>query len=133
MDSIRVALKEALIALEKGAREIKSCAIIRRDGIMLESTLPLSMGTVPLNKIDLKRGTATVARLGALLANTSDVVSGELGRGNLQQLVVDTPEGKMVLLGAGPEVILLCHVKELTPIVMLNISGACAKIKKILA
>ena len=132
MDQIRVALKEALLELEKGTKEIRSSAIIRRDGIMIESTLPLTLSSGG-PRLDLKRGAATVARLGAMVANTADVISGEMGRGELQQLVIDTGGSKIVAMGAGPDAILLCHLKEASPIVLLNMSTAASRIKEILA
>lgn len=92
-------LKEMLDFLET-LPEIQAAAVVRRDGLMIASSLP--------KETDAR----TVAAMAAAIVGTAETTAAELQMGRFLQVVVEAEKGKMISTGAGGIAILICLVTE---------------------
>ncbi len=121
-DPVRPQLKSAIKDLMLHD-SIKGVAIIRRDGALIESNISPAL--------DLRQ----VALSGAALANTSEMCSKEMLRGEFEQVICECEAGTIVCLGAGKEAVLACVVDSKSGLgsQLIVISKAAESVSKILA
>lgn len=114
---IRTKVREILASLEK----VEASAVIRKDGLLIASSFP--EGT------DKK----SIGALSAKMVNTAEACSGEIGRGDLRQIILETEKGKIISISAGKDVFLLCVVGGEAPLgpLLLSLSSAADEMKKI--
>jgi len=112
---------EEILSELAGTGEIEASAVVRRDGLMIESNLP--------SKINSK----TIAAITAALVGTSETSTKELELGEFMQVMVESELGKIIAVGAGKLAILVSLVKPQASLgfVLLSMERAAKKIREI--
>ncbi len=80
--------------------DIKSAAVVRRDGLVVTHTLP--------EGVDPK----IVAAMTAAIVGTSEMATVQLGQGRFVRAIVESDQGKLLSLGAGDEALLVALVYD---------------------
>ena len=114
-------LKKILEDFESSG-EVTGAAIVRRDGLMIISSLPEAINS------------KAVAAMTAAIVGTGETASKELGMGELNQVVVESGAGKLISVGAGPETILtaLVRAKANMGLILMNMERSAKKIGRII-
>lgn len=93
-------LTKALKTLQTGSPDVEAAALISEDGLMIASALPQS-----LDETRVAGMTATLLSLGTRAA-------AELGRGEVEEVIVRGEQGYAVMINAGRGVLLLTVANE---------------------
>jgi len=111
----------SILAELKESGDVESSLVIRRDGLILASDLP---------QIESRN----ISSLVAALLSTSESTSMELKRGAMQELVVESEKGKIVLVSAGKLAVLISLVKKEGNLgfVLISMERAAKKIENII-
>ena len=80
--------------------DIKSAAVVRRDGIAVTHTLP--------NGVDPK----IFAAMTAAIVGTSEMATLQLEQGRFSRAIIESENGKLLSVGAGDETLLVTIVYE---------------------
>jgi predicted regulator of Ras-like GTPase activity (Roadblock/LC7/MglB family) len=80
--------------------DIKSAAVVRRDGLVVTHTFP--------DGVDPK----IVAAMTAAIVGTSEMASIQLAQGRFIRAIIESDEGKLLSLGAGDEALLVALVYD---------------------
>jgi uncharacterized protein len=80
--------------------DIKSAAVVRRDGLVVTHTLP--EGVDP----------RIVAAMTAAIVGTSEMATVQLAQGRFVRAIIESDEGKLLSLGAGEEALLVALVYD---------------------
>ncbi len=80
--------------------DIKSAAVVRRDGLVVTHTLP--------EGVDPK----IVAAMTAAIVGTSEMATVQLAQGRFVRAIIESDEGKLLSLGAGDEALLVALVYD---------------------
>jgi predicted regulator of Ras-like GTPase activity (Roadblock/LC7/MglB family) len=80
--------------------DIKSAAVVRRDGLVVTHTLP--EGVDP----------RIVAAMTAAIVGTSEMATVQLAQGRFIRAIIESDGGKLLSLGAGEEVLLVALVYD---------------------
>jgi hypothetical protein len=117
-DPIRKKVKDVLLSLEN----IEAGAVVRKDGLLIASSLP--------EEIDRKGVWAASAKI----VNATEACSDELGKGELRQIILETEKGRIISLSAGKDAFLLCVAGKDAPLgqLLLSLSSAADEVEKIL-
>jgi uncharacterized protein len=91
---------ERLRDLQASTPEIEASAVVSVDGLTIASSMPAS--------IEEDR----VSAMSAAMLSLGDRISGELGRGSLEQVHVKGNEGYVILMSVGQEAVLTTLVRE---------------------
>lgn len=115
---IKELLEKVLEDLKKTSG-IEATAIGARDGLVIASSM--------------EKPEVLVAMSATLLGSAEHAVA-ELGKGVPERVIVETPSGKMVAVGAGPDALLLviANTDVGFGLLLLEVEKAAEKIKKIL-
>jgi len=92
-------LEETIHELSR-VTDIKSAAVVRRDGLVVTHTLP--EGVDP----------RIVAAMTAAIVGTSEMATVQLAQGRFVRAIVESDDGKLLSLGAGEEAILVALVYD---------------------
>ncbi|MEM4389271.1 MAG: roadblock/LC7 domain-containing protein [Candidatus Micrarchaeia archaeon] len=113
---------EVILQRLVASQKIEAAAVVRRDGLMIASTLPLEMNA------------ESIAAMAARIAAKSEMVSSELHRGAVKDVIIATKEGRLVLLAAGRMAILITLIKpqEDMGFVLIAMSEAAREIAALL-
>jgi len=111
----------SILAELKESGDVESSLVIRRDGLILASDLP-------------QTDSRNISSLVAALLSTSESTSMELKRGAMQELVVESEKGKIVLVSAGKLAVLVSLVKKEGNLgfVLISMERAAKKIENII-
>jgi predicted regulator of Ras-like GTPase activity (Roadblock/LC7/MglB family) len=111
----------SILAELKESGDVESSLVIRRDGLILASDLP---------QIESRN----ISSLVAALLSTSESTSMELKRGAMQEMVVESEKGKIVLVSAGKLAVLVSLVKKEGNLgfVLISMERAAKKIENII-
>ena len=114
-------LEDVLHHLER-VGDIIGSAIVRRDGLLIASGLPSEVNS------------RAVAAMAAAIAGTSESSAKELKIGEFEQVIVNASTGQYVVLGAGPEAILIALLRKGANLglVLLEMERAAQKIARLL-
>ena len=114
-------LKKILDEIELSA-EVKGAAIVRRDGLMIISSLPADVNS------------KAVAAMAAAIVGTGETASNELDIGELNQIVVESASGKLISIGAGSDAIFTALVKPRANmgLILMNMERSAKKISRII-
>jgi predicted regulator of Ras-like GTPase activity (Roadblock/LC7/MglB family) len=117
----RKELELILQDLEKVGDVIGS-AIIRRDGLIIVSGLPAEVNS------------KAVAAMAAAMVGTGETASKELNIGGLNQVIVESKNGKLISVGAGEEAVITALIREKANmgLVLLEMDKASKKIARLL-
>ncbi|HKW42593.1 MAG TPA: roadblock/LC7 domain-containing protein [Thermoplasmata archaeon] len=102
--------------------DIKSAAVVRRDGLVVTHTLP--------DSVDPR----IVAAMTAAIVGTSEMATIQLSQGRFVRAIVESEEGKLLSMGAGEEALLVTLVYDDANLglVLMAMERAAAQIEKIL-
>src|SRR5436309_8501288 len=92
-------LEETIEELSR-VTDIKSAAVVRRDGLVVTHTLP--------DGVDPK----IVAAMTAAIVGTSEMATIQLDQGRFVRAIIESDEGKLLSLGAGDEALLVVRVYD---------------------
>ena len=92
-------LEETIVELSH-VTDIKSAAVVRRDGLVVTHTLP--EGVDP----------RIVAAMTAAIVGTSEMATVQLAQGRFVRAIVESDDGKLLSLGAGEEALLVALVYD---------------------
>ena len=114
-------LEDVVVDMDR-VKGIEGSAIISRDGLVVVSHLPA--------KVDKELFSA----MSATMLGAAETAMTELGRGIMNQVMVETRESKMLTLGSGPETLLvvLCRGDVNLGMVRLQLQKSVDMIKDIL-
>ena len=115
-------LNSVLRRLQSGSPDVEASALISDDGLMIASVLP--------GDIDETR----VGGMSATLLSLGIRAASELGRGNVDEVIVRGEHGYAVMLSAGRGVLLLTLANERAKLglIFFDMREAINEIKKIL-
>jgi len=115
-----VRLEETIDELSR-VSDIKSAAVVRRDGLVVTHTLP--------DGVDPKM----VAAMTAAIVGTSEMAI-QLDQGRFVRAIIESDEGKLLSLGAGEEALLVALVYDDANLglVLLAMERAAKQVEKIL-
>ncbi|MFB6203110.1 MAG: roadblock/LC7 domain-containing protein [Candidatus Nanohaloarchaea archaeon] len=121
MTSKEEKLEESLDELDD-VQGVKGAAVVRRDGLLIASNLKQEID-------DDQVGAMTASTVGS-----GETASGALNMGDVEQVTVESEEGKLVSTGAGEQAILSVLAKEDVNmgLVKVEMEGAVEKIDRVL-
>src|SRR6266568_5053509 len=121
MTDVWVRLEETIDELSR-VTDIKSAAVVRRDGLVVTHTLP--------EGVDPKM----VAAMTAAIVGTSEMATIQLAQGRFVRAIIESDEGKLLSLGAGEEALLVALVYDDANLglVLLAMERAAKQVEKIL-
>lgn len=90
---------EAILSHLQEFPDITGCAIVRKDGLMIASSLS--------PKIDSR----AIGAMAAAIVGTAETAIGELHLGKFPQIIAEAEKGKLVATGAGGQALLVCMVR----------------------
>lgn len=93
-------LNKILRTLQNGSPDVEATALISEDGLMIASALPQGLDET------------RVAGMSATLLSLGTRAAAELGRGNIEEVIVRGSQGYTVMVGAGRGVLLLAITNE---------------------
>ncbi len=102
--------------------DIKSAAVVRRDGLVVTHTLP--------DGVDPK----IVATMTAAIVGTSEMATIQLAQGRFVRAIVESEDGKLLSLGAGEEALLVALVYDDANLglVLMALERAAKQVEQIL-
>src|SRR6184192_561946 len=102
--------------------DIKSAAVVRRDGLVVTHTLP--------EEVDPK----IVAAMTAAIVGTSEMATIQLSQGRFVRAIVESDHGKLLSLGAGEEALLVALVYDDANLglVLMALERAAKQVERIL-
>ena len=111
----------SILAELKESGDVENSFIIRRDGLIIASDLQ-------------EKEYKNISSLISALLSTSDSTSMELKRGVMQELVVESEKGKIVLVSAGKLAVLVSLVKKEGNLgfVLVSMERAAKKIESLI-
>ena len=114
-------LKKILDNFESAGQIIGS-AVVRRDGLMILSSLPEAVNS------------KAVAAMAAAIVGTGETASRELNIGELNQVVVESGSGKLISVGAGGDAIFTALVKANANmgLILMNMERSSKNISRII-
>ena len=114
-------LNSILSELNGSTADIEASAVLSTDGLMMASLLPAAL--------DEDR----VGAMGAAMLSLGDRTARELGRGELEQVLVKGNKGYVLMTHAGTEAVLsvLCKPNARLGLVFLDVKRAAESISKI--
>ena len=113
---------EATIDELSHVTDIKSAAVVRRDGLVVTHTFP--------DGVDPK----IVAAMTAAIVGTSEMATVQLAQGRFVRAIVESEDGKLLSLGAGEEALLVALVYDDANLglVLMALERAAKQVEKIL-
>ena len=114
-------LKKILDDFES-SKDVIGASVVRRDGLMILSSIPEAVNS------------KAVAAMAAAIVGTGETASNELNIGTLNQVVVESGNGKLVSLGAGQEAIFTALVKPKANmgLILMNMERSSKNITRII-
>lgn len=121
MSSMRERLEEVLHELRHHGG-VEASAVVSRDGLLMASDIP---GSVQAE---------TFAAVAATMVGSSEVVIHELHRGKHARIIVESKDGNIVAMGAGPMAILVAMTGPTFALglILVEMNRATEKIKALL-
>jgi hypothetical protein len=115
-------IKSTLDELKGTSADIEASAVISTDGLVMASSLPADM--------DEDR----VGAMAAAMLSLGDRTSHELGRGELEQVLVKGERGYVLMTHAGPDTVVTVITKSNAKLglIFLDVKRAAEKIKSII-
>lgn len=116
------ALNSILSSLSTSSGDIEACAVVSSDGLMMASNFPAGLDEDRMGGM-----TAALVAMGERTAR-------ELNRGAMEQVYVRGKDGLVILMGAGPDGVLvaLCNRNAKLGLIFLDMQRAATEIGKII-
>jgi len=114
-------LYETISGLKK-VGGIEASAIASRDGLLISSDMP--RGEVP----------EVLAAMTATMLGAAETATTELGKGLPDRLIVESEDGKLIGMGAGPKALIVVMTAPDAPLglILIEIEKVAKKIKDII-
>jgi predicted regulator of Ras-like GTPase activity (Roadblock/LC7/MglB family) len=96
---------------------VESIAIVGRDGLLLKA---------------MSGNTEKFAAMMAIILGAAETALCELGKGIPERIIVDTGDGKIIILGAGPKALVAAMIKSDTDLALNVMEKVADKIKLLL-
>ncbi len=93
-------MADRLRDLQIGNSDIEASAVVSVDGLSMASVLP--------NNVEEDR----VSAMSAAMLSLGDRISGELGRGHLEQVYIRGKQGHVILVAVGEDAVLTSMARE---------------------
>ena len=115
-------LVDRLRALQRSTPAIEASAVVSTDGLIMASALP--------PEVEEDR----VSAMSAAMLTLGERISGELGRGVLNQVYVRGQNGYVILMSTGSDAVLtaICSADAKLGLVLLDMNRAAADLARIL-
>ena len=112
---------ERLRSMQAAAPDIEASAIVSVDGLIMASALP--------QEVEEDR----VSAMSAAMLSLGERISGELGRGGLEQVYIKGNEGSIVLTSVGTEAVLTALARQDAKLglIFLEMRRAAEDLKKL--
>lgn len=102
---------------------VETCAVVSRDGLLIRS-------------ISQKEQFAeSIAALSATMLGAAETATIELGKGIPDRIIVETEQGRLIAVGAGPKVLLVVIVNSDVGLglILFELKETTKKLKELLA
>jgi len=113
---------QEILANLKNLGSIEACAIASRDGLLMSSDMPEGV----LGE--------TFAAMSATMLGAAETAASELNKGIPGRVIVESKNGKLICMGAGPKALLVVMTEHDAGLglILLEIEKAVAQIKEII-
>jgi predicted regulator of Ras-like GTPase activity (Roadblock/LC7/MglB family) len=114
---------DKILADLRKAGGVEACAAISRDGLLIRSN------------IEKEKFAESFAAMSATMLGAAETASLELGKGLPHRVIVESENGRLIAVGAGPKALLIVIVNSDTGLglILLELEKAANKLKEILA
>ncbi len=114
-------MHDRLRDLQTGTPDIEASAVVSVDGLVIASSLPADVED------------DRVSAMSAAMLSLGERISGELGRGELEQVYVRGDHGFVILMSIGEEAVLTALVREKAKLglVFLDMKRAVSDLEKL--
>ena len=122
MSDIIIMVDKVLADLQK-VGGIEACAIVSRDGLLIRGILKK------------EQFVNSVAAMSAIILGAAETATIELGKGIPNRVIVESEQGRLIAVGAGPKALLIVIVDSNTGLglILLGLEEAVKKLKELLA
>lgn len=117
-----IELMDKLIADLKKSGGVESCAAVSRDGLLIRSSM------------QREQFAESFAAMSATMLGAAETASTELGKGVPNRVIVESTQGRLIAVGAGPKALLVVIVSPEAGLglILLELDKAAKKLKELL-
>jgi predicted regulator of Ras-like GTPase activity (Roadblock/LC7/MglB family) len=115
-------LIDKLVSDLKKSGGVEACAAVSRDGLLIKSSL------------QKEQFAESFAAMSATMLGAAETASTELGKGVPNRVIVESTEGRLIAVGAGPKALLVVIVNSGAGLglILLELDKAAKKLKELL-
>jgi predicted regulator of Ras-like GTPase activity (Roadblock/LC7/MglB family) len=102
---------------------VEACVVVSRDGLLIRGILREGQFV------------NSIAAMSAIILGAAETATIELGKGIPKRVIVESEQGRLITVGAGPKALLVVIVNSDTGLglILLEIEEAAKKLKELLA
>jgi predicted regulator of Ras-like GTPase activity (Roadblock/LC7/MglB family) len=117
-----IELIDKILAELKKAGGVEACAAVSRDGLLIRSSL------------QKEKFAESFAAMSATMLGAAETASLELGNGVPNRVIVESSEGRLIAVGAGPKALLVVVVSKEAGLglMLLELDKAAINLKELL-
>ncbi len=114
---------DKILADLKKAGGVEACAAVSRDGLLIRSNM------------QKERFAESFAAMSATMLGAAETATIELGKGVPHRVIVESEDGRLIAVGAGPKALVIVIVNSDTGLglILLELEKAAEKLKELLA
>src|SRR3972149_7286970 len=107
----------------KKAVGVEACAAVSRDGLLIRSNM------------QKEQFAESFAAMSATMLGAAETATTELGKGVPHRIIVETDDGRLIAVGAGPKALLVVIINSDTGLglILLELEKAAEKLKELLS
>ncbi len=117
-----IELVDKLISELKKAGGVEACAAVSRDGLLIRSSM------------QKEQFAESFAAMSATMLGAAETASTELGKGVPNRVIVESAQGRLIAVGAGPKALLVVIVNAEAGLglILLELDKTAKKLKELL-
>ena len=117
-----IELVDKLISELKKAGGVEACAAVSRDGLLIRSSM------------QKEQFAESFAAMSATMLGAAETASTELGKGVPNRVIVESTQGRLIAVGAGPKALLVVIVNPDAGLglILLDLDKTAKKLKELL-
>ena len=117
-----IELVDKLISELKKAGGVEACAAVSRDGLLIRSSM------------QKEQFAESFAAMSATMLGAAETASTELGKGVPNRVIVESTQGRLIAVGAGPKALLVVIVNPDAGLglILLELDKSAKKLKELL-
>jgi len=117
-----IELVDKLISELKKAGGVEACAAVSRDGLLIRSSM------------QKEQFAESFAAMSATMLGAAETASTELGKGVPNRVIVESTQGRLIAVGAGPKALLVVIVNPEAGLglILLELDKAAKQLKELL-